>query len=173
MRIDSIHYAKEDRMKPFININDITEFEERDYGPFKSKRAGISDKIGAEKLGYSLTVLEPGFKVCPFHNHRVNEEMFFILEGEGTLRFGEERYPVKAHDIIACPPGGRDHAHQIINTGDKPLKYLSLGTKESVEVCEYPDSDKIFSMIDTDKGREFAHITKKSDEVEYFEGEDK
>ena len=43
--------------------------------------------------------------------------MFFILDGEGELRFGDKRYPLRRHDIIACPPGGPEVAHQIINTG--------------------------------------------------------
>ncbi len=32
--------------------------------------------------------------------------MFLILEGEGELRFGEERHPIRKHDVIACPPAG-------------------------------------------------------------------
>lgn len=32
--------------------------------------------------------------------------MFFILEGTGELRFGSERHPIRALDVIACPTGG-------------------------------------------------------------------
>jgi uncharacterized cupin superfamily protein len=36
--------------------------------------------------------------------------MFLILEGEGELRFGDKRYPIRKHDVIACPPGGPEVA---------------------------------------------------------------
>ncbi|WP_420821496.1 cupin domain-containing protein [Pseudomaricurvus alkylphenolicus] len=158
-------------MKPLLNLNDIRDFQHHRKGPFNASFAAISETIGAQKLGYSLTVLEPGFKVCPFHNHRVNEEMFLILEGEGTLRFGVQQYPLKPLDIIACPPGGREVAHQIINTGDHTLKYLSLSTNEPVDICEYPDSDKIYSFIGQPGQREFGHLTRAADAVDYFDGE--
>ena len=39
-------------------------------------------------LHYNLTAVPPGKRAFPFHNHRVNEEMFFILEGTGEVRIG-------------------------------------------------------------------------------------
>jgi hypothetical protein len=69
--------------------------------------------------------------------------MFLILDGEGELRFGDRRYPIRRHDVIACPTGGAEVAHQIINTGTSPLRYLALSNVAEVESCEYPDSQKI------------------------------
>ena len=69
--------------------------------------------------------------------------MFLILEGTGELRFGNERYPIRAHDVIACPTGGQDVAHQIINTGSVDLRYLAVSNVVDIETCEYPDSGKI------------------------------
>jgi uncharacterized cupin superfamily protein len=66
--------------------------------------------------------------------------MFFILDGEGELRFGEQRFPIRRHDVIARPPGGPEVAHQIINTGTTTIRDLSLSTLVEVEACEYPDS---------------------------------
>lgn len=160
-------------MKPFINLNDLEDFKESNNGPFQSKYATISEKIGAKKLGYNLSIVPPGKKVCPFHNHWVNEEMFLILEGSGILRFGEEEYPIKENDIIACPPGGRDVAHQIVNTGTEDIKYLSLSTSEPYEICEYPDSNKILSVAGKEGRREISHISKFESAVDYFEGENK
>ena len=69
--------------------------------------------------------------------------MFLILEGEGELRFGDKRYPLRKHDVIACPPGGPSVAHQIVNTGEQVMRYLSLSSLAEVEACEYPNSQKI------------------------------
>src|SRR5262249_746119 len=43
----------------------------------------------------------------------------------------------------ACPTGGPEVAHQIINTGQTTMRYLSLSTLSEVEACEYPDSRKV------------------------------
>jgi uncharacterized cupin superfamily protein len=130
-------------MKPIMNLDQVAfdDIEENDF--YTSSRGQISDRIGARKLGYNLTVLPPGKAQCPFHSHRGEEEMFFILEGEGELRFGDQRYPIRRHDVIACPTGGSEVAHQIINTGATIMRYLALSTLTDVEACEYPDSGKV------------------------------
>jgi uncharacterized cupin superfamily protein len=129
--------------KPVINLDEVEFDDIEENGVYTSKRADIAAHIGARKLGYNLTVLPPGKVQCPFHSHRGEEEMFFILEGEGELRFGDQRYPIRKHDVIACPTGGPEVAHQIINTGETTMRYLALSTLAEVEVCEYPDSQKI------------------------------
>ena len=111
--------------KPVINIADV-EPEPRPaaFAPsgqaaerFDAKMGFIAPRIGAQKLGYNITVVPPGKRGFPFHNHRVNEEMFFILQGSGEVRIGETTYPIRTGDVIACPPGGAEAAHQIVNTG--------------------------------------------------------
>ncbi|WP_019606623.1 cupin domain-containing protein [Teredinibacter turnerae] len=157
--------------KPFLNINSEAEYQENDEGAFRESYFPISEKIGADKLGYSVMILEPGFKACPFHNHHINEEMFLVLSGSGTLRFGEEKYEIVKDDIIACPPGGAEFAHQIINTGKEPLKVLCVSTNEYADICEYPDSNKALSMVGKQGDRSFRHISRLGDKVDYFEGE--
>ena len=157
-------------MKPVINLDQL-EFQSHEDGPFKGSYAPISEKIGAKKLGYSFTVCPPGKTVCPFHNHHVEEEMFFILEGEGRLRFGDQEYPLRKHDVIACPPGNRSVAHQIINTGTVDLKYLAVSNKERTEVCEYPDSDKVGVFVGEGENRDLRLLFKAGQAVDYFDGE--
>lgn len=129
--------------QPFVNLDALTFDDVEDNAYYTSRRALFSARIGARKLGYNLTELPPGKAQCPFHAHREEEEMFLILEGEGELRFGSERYPIRRHDVIACPTGGAEVAHQIVNTGHVPLRYLALSTLSTTEVCEYPDSNKV------------------------------
>lgn len=66
--------------------------------------------------------------------------MFLIFEGEGELRCGDQRYPIRRHDVIACPQGGPKAAHQIINTGKTILRYLALSTLSEVDTCEWERS---------------------------------
>lgn len=130
-------------VKPIMNLDDVAFDDIEENGLYTSSRASIGIHIGAKNLGYNLTVLPPGKAQCPFHAHHGEEEMFFILEGEGELRFGESRYPIRKHDVIACPPGGAEVAHQIINTGTVTMRYLSLSTLVDIEACEFPDSQKV------------------------------
>jgi uncharacterized cupin superfamily protein len=135
---------QEDPMaKPILNLDDVVFDDVEENGLYTSSRGTIGARIGARRLGYNLTVLPPGKAQCPFHCHHGEEEMFFILEGEGELRFGDQRYPIRARDVIACPPGGPDVAHQIINTGPATMRYLAISTMAELEACEYPDSQKI------------------------------
>ena len=82
---------------------------------FEGNSVRIGPLLGAKDLGYSYDVVPPGKRSCPFHSHRAEEEMFFIVKGEGTLRYGSERRKIRAGDFISCPVGGPETAHQIIN----------------------------------------------------------
>jgi uncharacterized cupin superfamily protein len=159
--------------KPVINI------EELDYQPFpgempqsaKEKFGGAKmgqagRVLGTKKLGYNVTVVPAGKSAFQFHNHQVNEEMFFILEGEGTLRMGKETYPIKKGDFIACLPGGPENAHQIQNTSDAELKYIGVSTKESPEIAEYPDTNKFGVLAET-----FRFVGRIKDSLGYWDGE--
>lgn len=161
-------------MKPIINISSL-DLQPNPFPPqnpttkeFGGKLAWIGPLVGAQKLGYNVTAVEPGKRVFPFHNHRVNEEMFFVLEGSGEVRIGSETYPITKGDIIACPPGGTETAHQIINTDTEELKYLAVSTKESPEICDYPDSGKFAVLSD---GGKFRFVGKEDDSRDYWEGE--
>ena len=159
-------------MKPVINLDEITEYDDvEENGLYTSKRAFVGEKIGAKKLGYNLTVLPPGKAQCPFHSHRNEEELFLILEGEGELRYGAERHKLKRHDVIACPVGGPETAHQIINTGAADLRYLSLSTLKDIEVCEYPDSGKIGLFVEKNGKRVLRKLFRAETDVDYYDRE--
>ena len=156
--------------KPIMNLDEVAFDDIEENGKYTSKRGSIGRHIGARKLGYSLNVVPPGKRAVPFHNHHVNEEMFLILEGEGELRFGDQRYPIRKHDVIACPTGGPEVAHQIINTGTTTLRYLALSTMSELDSCEYPDSGKI--LIVSDQGDAGLHkMFRAENTVDYYDRE--
>jgi len=164
-------YREECMVKPVMNLDEVVFDDIEENGIYTSSRATISDHIGARNLGYNLTVLPPGKVQCPFHSHHGEEEMFLVLEGEGELRFGEERYPLRRHDVIACPPGGAEVAHQIINTGTTTMRYLSLSTLVEVEACEYPDSGKV-SVVSGKRGdRGLRKMFRAEQTVDYYDRE--
>ncbi len=158
-------------LKPFVNLDELEFDDVENNGFYTSRRARFSAAIGARQLGYNLTELPPGKSQCPFHSHRAEEEMFLILEGEGELRFGNERHRIRKHDVIACPTGGAAVAHQIVNTGSTTMRYLSLSSMADVEICEYPDSNKVgvFAATPGAPGLRGMHRTTSS--VDYYDGE--
>jgi len=158
-------------MKPVINLDEL-EFESYDNGPFGGRFGVISDRIGGRKLGYNLSITPPGKRTCPFHNHHNNEEMFLVLEGEGRLRFGKEEYPLRRHDVVACPPGTREVAHQIINSGTTDLICLALSTRERTEVVEYPDSNKIAALVGEPGKSDLRAVFRAEQCVDYFDREE-
>jgi uncharacterized cupin superfamily protein len=137
--------------RPIINLDELEyvrwdqRFSHQQPPPRERYGADVADigrKIGAKKLGYNVTVIDPGKAAYPAHAHRINEEMFLVLQGEGELRLGEQRFEVRQGDFIACPPGGPETAHQLRNRGSGPLKVLSVSTFKPVDVIDYPDSNK-------------------------------
>ena len=165
--------------KPVVNI---AEAKAMPFGPeggsdtFGAMIAPIGEAIGCERLGAMFVTVEPGKRAFPFHNHLGCEEMFVILEGTGTYRFGKDEYPVRAGDVCSAPRGGPDRAHQIINTGTTALKYLGISDFADPEIVEYPDSGK-FSAIAVHPGESFwqAHLRyvgRTDGALDYWDGED-
>jgi len=168
---------------PILNIADV-ELQPRPtaFAPsgdatqrFDARMGMVGARIGARLLGYNITAVPPGKRAFPLHNHMVNEEMFFVLEGSGELRYGDATHPVRAGDIIACPPGGPESAHQLVNTGEGELKYLAVSTALSPEICQYPDSGKFAVSAYGDSGKpgdwRFRHVGRGTDSLGYWEGE--
>ena len=171
-------------MKRIVNIADVQLHPfPPGMGPtgdaaqrFEARMGRVSAELGAQKLGYNITAVPPGKRAFPLHNHRVNEEMFFVLQGSGEIRIGTERHPISQGDIIACPPGGPESAHQIINTGTGELRYLAVSSKLTPEICEYPDSNKFgilgeFGPDAEGKPQVVRIVMRQGDTAGYWEGE--
>jgi uncharacterized cupin superfamily protein len=159
-------------MKPLMNLADVAFDDVEENGLYTSRRGSIGRHIGARKLGYNLTELPPGKAQCPFHCHHAEEEMFLVLEGEGELRFGDQRYPLRRHDVIACPTGGPDVAHQIINTGTTTLRYLALSNVAELEACEYPDSQKVSIVSDAPGPGALRKLFRAESTTDYYDREE-
>jgi uncharacterized cupin superfamily protein len=152
-----------------VNVDELKleKFEQGDK--FKSDCARVGPLVGAKDLGYSYDVVPPGKRSCPFHSHRAEEEMFFIVSGKGTLRYGDETRAIRAGDFICCPVGGPETAHQIVNDSDADLAYISVSTMMPAEVCEYPDSKKIGAF--GDGAARVRHMTQADQGVDYWKDE--
>lgn len=161
--------------KPVLRLADLP-LETFSHGErFADAYAALGPLLGLRHLGVGYDVIPPGKAICPFHNHHANDEFYVVLEGEGTYRFGEQRHPVSAGDVMGAPAGGRETAHHLINTGSVPMRVLVISSMREPDVCEYPDSDKFLVMAGKAPGGDgvatFRHVGRRADAVDYWEGE--
>ncbi|RKG77063.1 cupin domain-containing protein [Corallococcus terminator] len=140
------------------------------------KRKQLGAAAHGRKLGCSLVELPPGRRSWPLHYHLANEEALYFLAGAGTLRLGSEEVPVREGDYVALPPGAGT-AHQLINSGTEPLRYLCFSTMEEPDVLVYPDSKKVGIMAGAapggDKASRTLHVNLPlAASVDYWDGEE-
>jgi uncharacterized cupin superfamily protein len=129
--------------KPVINVSQGPTHSAQSGQHFAYSMTELAAELGARAIGANVTRVPPGKAAFPYHHHYANEEHFFVLEGSGVLRCGDETYRVAKYDYIVSIPGGPDRAHQLINTGTEDLVYLAISTSVVPEVCGYPDSAKV------------------------------
>ena len=159
-----------------INVSEIEPVERLTGTQFGFKARLIGEHVGARGIGSSLYEIPPGRAAFPCHFHCANEEAMFVLEGQGTVRIGAERITIGPGDWITFPIGP-DSAHQVINSGTRPLRFLALSTKSTAEVVGYPDSKKVLAT-GAAPGWTFGEsppwlrvIVEESAAVDYFKGE--
>ncbi|MEO0914622.1 MAG: cupin domain-containing protein [Pseudomonadota bacterium] len=145
---------------PVVNIEDILQSEEHTLtrerrGVYASKLGLIGKALGTENIGVNVTIVPPRSKAFPRHYHYHNDEMFIVLQGSGTLHYGEEAYPLEPFDVIHIA-AGTGIPFQLANTSDDELYYLALSTLDPTDVFVYPDSGKMGIMA---KGAPFRDLS--------------
>ncbi len=159
------------RARLIRNFDSAPKEHEQRAPLYDSMCARLARGTAATKLGISVDIVAPGQRACPYHFHYAQEEAFVILEGEGTLRVAGEMLALVTGDVVFIPPGP-DYPHQIINTSNAPLKYLSISTRDSPEVVEYPDSGKYLASATRDgNAYGFARMHREKDDLDYWDGE--
>jgi uncharacterized cupin superfamily protein len=153
------------RDKLIRNIHDVPLKHDSRDPLYEWQGTRLATGTAASKLGAGFDIVPPGKRSCPYHLHHAQEEMFIVIEGEGTLRVADEMVPIRAGDVMFIP-AGPEYPHQILNTSDAPLKYISISTRETPDVVEYPDSRKMLAF-----GRDLDRIVRIGPDLDYWDGE--
>ena len=124
----------------------------------------IKKGINPQNLNFDLRQLNPGQYCATYHFHRYAEELFMIISGSATLRTPKGLEIVNSGDLIFFEKG-ETGAHQLYNHTEAPCMYLDIRTFIGYDVCEYPDSNKIFLVPSYE-------IFNKDTQVNYFDGEE-
>jgi uncharacterized cupin superfamily protein len=151
-----------------VNLNGDDWDGTRDGEGWRIKAALIGERIGAELIGATMSEVEPGSRLWPYHAHYLNEEWVIVLRGEPTLRTPEGEQVLKEGDVV-CFARGKAGAHQIINRTESPVRVVMLSSMIRGEIIEYLDTGKVLAKDVEDEDVMFA---RPGPPVEYWEGED-
>src|SRR5262245_44430942 len=167
--MDEIRIPPRSRFGNVVNAKDVPPEQWWQGQPrYRGASRELAVALRARDLGYCLTAVPPGSAGGPYHFHHSEEEMFFVLEGRGVLRQGdetnsEERIELGPGDCVSFPPGTRI-AHQFLNETKEPFVYLAVSTRIASDVAEFPDSDKVLV-------RSTRLIVRRTPKLDYFDGE--
>ncbi len=90
------------------------------YGGAFSKLLVRPESCGSKSIDYRISVYQPRAYVA-LHKHRIQEQVYHVLEGEGLMELDGKKQVVRKDDVIFIPPGVE---HAIYNTGMSDIKFV-------------------------------------------------
>ncbi len=124
----------------------------------------LSKLVDSKHLHFDIRRLDSNKYSYPYHFHRNAEELFVIMRGKVMLRTPDGFFELEEGDVVFFEMGSTG-AHQLFNHTTETCQYLDIRTEAGIDICEYPDSEKI-SIIP------YHGIYEMKDNVDYFKGED-
>ena len=94
--------------------------------------AGAAGSVG---VGLRRARIPAGRRTTPVHRHHAEEELYYVLAGEGLAYRDGVTHEVRAGDAILEAPLGA--AHTLVGAGEG-LDVLAFGPRLTAEVCEVP-----------------------------------
>jgi len=89
-----------------------------------SKALVTPETTGSRQLDYRISTYQP-MGYVERHVHKVQEQVYHVLDGEGLMMIGDETKVVRKHDVIFIPPG---IWHSIQNSGLGDLTFIVVTT---------------------------------------------
>ena len=109
----------------------------------KIPNADFLERTGSENMGARLWRLPPK-SANTLHKHIRAEEFYFVLEGTGRLRVGDETLTVPRHGCVLVGP---DQFRQVFNDTDAEMLWLIIGAPEELEFLQGSKSKMDLSLI--------------------------
>jgi len=94
------------------------------FGGALSKALVGPENSGSELVDFRISRYAPMAYVQE-HVHKIQEQVYYVLEGEGLLTLGKARHLMRPHDYVWVPPGV---PHSFANTGTGGLVFLVVTT---------------------------------------------
>jgi uncharacterized cupin superfamily protein len=128
------------RPRSIVNVADVEPYVD-EHGDSLISDRDLGSPAGSSRTGLSHMTLVAGRSGYPPHCHSADEEIFVVLEGDGTVALGDESYSVRSGSIVGRPPGTR--VPHSFRAGESDLVYLAYGTREPNDIAYYPRSGKV------------------------------
>lgn len=105
-----------------VTVADLASIQGRRYpaGRLTQNLVGGLSPIQATQFSMGHVTLDPDGGQVPWHN-QAQEEIYFVLEGEGEMCLGEERMGLSTGQTVYIPSGV---FHQLTNVGTTPLRMI-------------------------------------------------
>ena len=94
------------------------------FGGALSKPLVRPETTGSRLVDYRISTYQP-MAYVETHTHKVQEQIYHVLEGEGAMTIEDKTQIVRKHDVIFIPPG---LAHSIVNNGVTDLTFIVVTT---------------------------------------------
>lgn len=111
--------------------------------------ADYLERTGSENLGARLWRMPPK-SAGTLHKHIRAEEFYFVLEGVGRMRVGDETLTVPRYGSVLVGP---DELRQVFNDTDAEVLWLVVGAPEELELLpgaqNKPDMSRIYPVDPT------------------------
>lgn len=157
----------ESRKIKIVNKTLTEPKHKNEHEPYEYYKYEITNRSEECQCYVAIYEIPPQKANYPYHYHLKNEEVFYIISGNGVLRTPEGDKAISAGDVIVCPPE-ENGAHKLINTSTtQKLVYLDVDTVNSPDLVYYPDSEKVGVIVNGQSSTFF----KKQSAVDYYEGE--
>lgn len=132
-------------MKSFQGYKLITpdDLHWRPSNLMRIPNADILESTGSENLGARLWRMPPK-SANTLHKHIVSEEFYFVLEGTGRIRVGEETLTVPKYGGVLVGP---DQLRQVFNDTDEEVLWLIIGGPEELEFVQGSKSKVDLSLF--------------------------
>jgi mannose-6-phosphate isomerase-like protein (cupin superfamily) len=105
--------------------------------------ADFLERTGSENLSARLWRLPPK-SANTLHKHMRQEEFYFVLEGTGRMRVGNETLTVPKHGGVLVGP---DQLRQVFNDTEAEVLWLIVGAPEELEFLQGSKSKMDLSLI--------------------------
>lgn len=117
---------RELRGKGFVEKMAMVQWQEfpGHFGGALSKALVGPVNAGSRRLDFRISHYAP-MAYVEEHAHKVQEQVYYVLEGEGVLTMDGEAHLMRANDYVYLPPGVR---HGLSNTGTTGLVFLVITT---------------------------------------------
>ena len=109
----------------------------------KIPNADFLERTNSGNMGARLWRLPPG-SANTLHKHIRAEEFYFVLEGTGRMRVGDETLTVQKHGGVHVGP---EQLRQVFNDTDSEVLWLIIGAPEELEFLQGSKSLMDLSLI--------------------------